>query len=125
MAGKTANPGYVTLSGTNVNNTYVQLRAATGNAIYIVGIVIRWNTVVATGALCNVTIGTGGAGSETTVSIVAMAVDDVSGGGQEYAYLPIYIPVAASTRIAVKTDISAALDVGIVTIDQANVTHIL
>lgn len=137
---KTSGGGYYTLpampsAGTSVTsstsaNTYgswVEFRSASGNALYIVGMSIRGNEDI--NSYLSVDIGTGAAASETSVGEVPV-LGNLEGPNEGIPrtianiVLPFPIPVAASTRIAVRTadEDAAARSVSIVlhVIDQAD-----
>lgn len=129
---KVENAGYEPLpstigSGTNVVSggsantygSYVQLRGATGNAIYVVGVQLANGSAL--GGDCQLMIGTGGAGSETDVSEIPVFQP---GSGAVYPLiLPYPIAVPAATRIAVKLaaeGASGSVEVKLLVVDQVN-----
>lgn len=125
---KTVTPGYnATIFVTSVGTTYVQVRSAAGNALYLTHITLISESVILPGAV-DLFIGTGTAASEVTVSKVpvpAIPFDVAAGNRSIVIPLPTYIPVPAATRIAVKqSGGSAVVTVGVTSIDQANVVAI-
>jgi len=108
-------------AGAYTDGSYAQNRAASGNAIYIVGY-----SYTAPGSPVDgtITVATGGSGSETAVS--ELPIDGAAGAERRTFWLPNsgFIAVAASTRIALKAKDSAGSTdwkVRLITIDQANV----
>lgn len=95
----------------NTYGSYVALTASTPSTIYVVGIRVQATTVQVPTYL-SVAIGTGGAGSETLVSTVDVAIPFTAGAAstQIGAYQPIWPPISVgnATRVAVKTASSAA-----------------
>ena len=91
--------------------SYVQLTASTGEADYIVGIRFEATTTQVPTYL-SVQIGTGAGGSETNVGQANCGIEFTAGAASTqiggYYALPYPIPVATTTRIAVKTASSAA-----------------
>ena len=120
-----AGPG----SGTTVTSSasadtygsWTEMRAATGNALYIVGVTVRGHS---NAAYTQLDIGTGAAASETSVS-EARFRSDASNAIDQTVYFPYPIAVAASTRIACRTadeDASARdASVTLIVVDQADV----
>lgn len=111
--------------------SWTQMRAASGNALYIVGVEVRAapnDSITYT----QVDLGTGGAGAETSVSEVKViahrAISSTRTYGAFKVELPYPIPVAASTRIAVRTadNVASALnhEITLHVIDQADVVSI-
>lgn len=95
-----AGAGGATSSATaNTYGSWSQLRAASGNALYIVGVSL-WEQGGGTGVnYVQVDLGVGGAGAEVSVGKAYFRVSQ--GGDQDRIYtLPFPIPVAASARIA-------------------------
>lgn len=86
--------------------TYVQMIASTAEADYITGLVFSLNST-AQPAYFAAQIGTGSGGAETLVGQVvsAAAYSDANANQRLGGYIPIvpWIPIAASTRIAVAT----------------------
>lgn len=100
--------GQVTLeaSGTpGADGSYVQIRAASGNAIYIYG--MMFHDFNATAATYDITLATGGAGAESVICGPITITDTTTGPAGMY-YLPFASPieVAASTRIAARCSCS-------------------
>jgi hypothetical protein len=124
MGMKTVAPGYNgALNAANVGLNYMQVRAAAGNAIYITGLCFECDNSAGNAGYINVTIGIGGAGVETAVGTIIITVPALD---KLNIYVPLnaWIPVAAGTRIAVKTDGSFAAIITLDNIDQANVAAI-
>jgi hypothetical protein len=95
--------------------SYVQTIASTANAIYITGVIVNLASGTNKPSYVNVQIGTGVAASEVTVGQIQIAGFQTSGvtGDVVGAIATIFppIPVATSTRIALKTasDVASAL----------------
>ena len=123
-AGPTLGTQVTSSASTNTYGSYVEFRSASGNAIHITGITVN-KEGSATPLYVELTIGTGTAASETTVSIVHVPLSGLSAiGPPDVIRLTPWIPVAANTRIAVKgaSDTgSSTVRVKLLTIDQANV----
>src|SRR5437879_739620 len=119
MANKTAGVGYfqiptapavgtgVTSGAANVfTTTYVQMIASTAAAVYITGVTVQGASTAAP-TYVEVQIATGGAGSESIVSIIVLPLMYFVGSSSQtlMAFAPIFppIPVANATRIACKT----------------------
>ncbi len=121
----------VTPGSANTYGSYTQMREATGNAVYIVAVLIQNRQLVGSTSCTyvQVAIGTGTAASETQVSEVKiqapLANDQVT---QQIVTLPFPIPVAASTRIAVKSAISSTDGtkydtlITLMVVDQSNIS---
>lgn len=86
--------------------TYVQMIASTGEADYITGLVFSLNST-SQPAYFAAQIGTGSGGAETLVGqcVSAAAYSDANASQRLGGFIPIvpWIPIAASTRIAVAT----------------------
>lgn len=139
MGEKTANPGEYVIptapsSGISVSpsvsantfGSYVQIRSASGNALYIVGVLIIFQGTLA--LQFEYIIGTGGSGSETIVAtgVVGASYDGTSGHNFNGNTIRITkVAVAASTRIAMKVSCEQSNDAGatvyLLCIDQSNV----
>ena len=105
---------------------WVEMRAAAGNALFIVGATIRANTAPGTtGDYAQLDIGTGAAASE--VSIGEWYFPDIAIDSRNIT-LPFPIPVAATTRIAVRVADSETIintyQVTLHVIDQADLVAI-
>ena len=105
---------------------WVEMRAAAGNALFIVGVTIRANTAPGTtGDYAQLDIGTGAAASE--VSIGEWYFPDIAIDSRNIT-LPFPIPVAATTRIAVRVADSETIintyQVTLHVIDQADLVAI-
>jgi hypothetical protein len=105
----------------NTYGSYVEVRTASGNAIYIKGV---WLAPTPGGRRYDLQFATGGSGSETAVNLLPINANIASGGINTYVPVFPLIAVAASTRIALRCldnvgggSMTAVLD----TIDQANV----
>lgn len=136
MGLKTAGVGHFTIptapaAGTSCTSgaanvfttTYVQMIASTVAASYITGLYVE-EAAISAATYIAVQIATGGAGSETIVGQYLVA--PVTGSTVTRCYRPIYppIPVAISTRIAVKTADSVGAAAKLITLEmitQANV----
>ena len=98
------------------------MRAASGNALYIMGVNITPDT---NAGYTQIDIGTGGSGSETSVSEFKVTDNAIAALDQTFM-LPYPIAVAANTRIACRTadeDASArSSEVTLIVVDQADVT---
>lgn len=106
--------------GSGAFGSYVEFRAATGNAIYITGFTVKGSPGSGD---CQIQIGTGAAASESVVGVYA--VPALSAAGYVHLVFPHPIPVAASTRVAVAAAYFSAtntLTMMLDVIDQANVT---
>jgi hypothetical protein len=107
---------------------WVEVRSASGNAIYIKELLTHYVSNSAGRTYAQIQIGTGGAGSESVVGTVSVPLYSGSswpGAGPTIPLFPL-IAVAASTRIAVRHrdsvgDASSSATVGLGVIDQANV----
>lgn len=101
--------------------SWTEMRAAAGNALYIVGVSLY---ALNTEQYTQLDIGTGAAASETSVSEVLFNTDGTNGIDQT-VYFTYPIAVAASTRIACRTadeDASARNSrVTLLVVDQADV----
>jgi hypothetical protein len=130
-AGPAIGTSVTSSASANTYGSWTELRAASGNALYVVGIEIQ--VADATNVdYVQVDIGTGGAGSETSVGeakIIARrhTISDQSWGTYKIE-LPYPIPVAASTRIACRTadDVASAYRhvLTLHVIDQADLVSI-
>lgn len=107
----------------NTYGSYVEVRTASGNAIYIKGI---WLAPTSGGGRqrYDLQVATGGSGSETVVDLIPINANIASGGIN--VYVPVFplIAVAASTRIALRCldDVGGGSTTAVLdTIDQANV----
>lgn len=114
----------------NTYGSWTEMRAASGNALYIVGIDVKPADDSSLDYI-QIDIGTGGAGSETSVGEAKTIARLHTIGSQWGTYkieLPYPIPVAASTRIACRTadDVASALSHALTlhVIDQADVVSI-
>ncbi len=114
----------------NTYGSWTEMRSASGNALYIVGIDVKPADDSSLDYI-QIDIGTGGAGSETSVGEAKTIARLHTIGSQWGTYkieLPYPIPVAASTRIAVRVadDIASALahTLTLHVIDQADVVSI-
>lgn len=115
-------------AGAGSYGSYGQLRAASGNAVYLTALEATSNTAANAGLYAQFMIGTGGAGSETAVSEIGYLFRRDSDTGKPMPprmTLWPWIAVAASTRIAVKAMSTAAdlYDFTLASIDQANVAY--
>ena len=104
--------------------SWTEMRSASGNALYIVGAIVRTNS---NADYTQLDIGTGSAGAETSVSETKLMTP--SGASvAETVYFTYPIAVAANTRIACRTadeDASArASDVTLIVVDQADVASL-
>ncbi len=111
-------------SSADTYGSWTEMRAASGNALYIVGVMMRAN---ASALYTQLDIGTGAAASETSVGETKLGNDGTaSSGGFQTMYFPYPIAVAANTRIACRTadeDASARnANVTLIVVDQADVT---
>ena len=110
----------------NTFGSYVQMTASTSAALYITGICITATLSAQSPNYVAVNIGTGGAGSETTVDTQVAGLPNV-GTVTTSIFIPIEppVPVANATRIACKTasDIASAISwkITLVCINQSNV----
>lgn len=140
---KTSGGGYYLIPagpsiGTSVSSSasadtygsWTQMRAASGNALYIVGIDVKPADDSSLDYI-QIDIGTGGAGSETSVGeakTIARLHTISSQWGTYKIELPYPIPVAASTRIACRTadDVASGLShvLTLHVIDQADLVSI-
>ena len=125
-AGPAAGTAAVDSATDNTYGSWVEMRAAAGNALFIVGVTVRANTSPGTtGDYVQLDIGTGAAASETSVSELYFA--DIINGGQ-HIELPFPIPVAASTRIVVRVadseTVANTYEVTLQVIDQADLVSI-
>jgi hypothetical protein len=133
---KTQNAGYFSIptepsAGTSVTSgsansfgSFSQLTASTCAAIYIVGVMIF---AAATSTYVVMKIGTGGAGSESTVGIWPLPARTATTTNPGFMVFPFPIPVAASTRIAVALGDnigSQAWNVKLICINQADLVGI-
>ena len=136
MSVKTANTGHFTIptapaAGTSVTSgsanafsaSYVQLIASTGAAIYITGIHVESAAALAATYII-AQLATGTAGNEAIIGQYLVPLH--TGSTVALGYRPIFppIPVATSTRIAVKTADSVGSKATLITlecINQANV----
>lgn len=102
--------------------SWTEMRAASGNALYIVGVSL---SVTTSAAYTQLDIGTGAAASETSVSETKFRSDENNDVDQTI-YFPYPIAVAASTRIACRTADEDAIarnsTVTLIVVDQADVT---
>lgn len=91
----------VTTSATdNAYGSWAELRSASGNALFIVGVAV-YDT--ATPEYLQIDIGTGGAGSETSISEIKVHPKVVDADVDQVVILPFPVPVAANTRIACRS----------------------
>ena len=108
---KTSGGGYYTLpampsagitvtssASANTYGSWVEFRSASGNALYIVGISVFPHSNISN--YLAIDIGTGAAASETSISEIPLLGSDET--PFNYQALPFPIPVASSTRIAVR-----------------------
>lgn len=117
----------ITVSSSTSADTYgswTEMRAASGNALYIVGVTLRGDS---NALYTQLDIGTGAAASETSVS-EALFRSDGNAAIDQTVYFPYPIAVAANTRIACRVaDEDAAArsaSVTLLVVDQADVTTI-
>lgn len=128
-----AGPALGTVISDGVANTYgswVEMIASTAAALYIVGIVWDAESSAITPNYLQIDIGTGAAGAEISVGewrfgVTGASVTDVTGA--QVCIFPFPIPVAISTRIALR----AASDTGdtgygytLICINQADLVSI-
>jgi hypothetical protein len=127
-----AAPTSVTPGTSNGWGSWVQFRAAAGNAIYVVGAFISTRFSVAPTTLIGlaVQIGIGGAGAESAIGTIDVPPNpggSVNTSGQ-VVFFPFPIPVAASTRVAARASYSTttAPTVGItlMVLEQSNLVAI-
>ncbi len=136
MGVKTSNPGHFQIptapaagvsctsgAANAFTTTYVQLIASTAAALYITGLYVE-EAAVSAATYISVQLATGGAGSEVIIGQYLIA--PVTGSTVTRCYRPIFppIPVAISTRIAVKTADSVGSAAKLITLEciaQANV----
>lgn len=119
----------ITPGVSNSYSAYVEMRSASGAALYIVGFSTRYqfNT---TQHIMSWAIGTGGAGAESLVSEGSFwNLGSSTVGAGDAQFFPYPIPVAASTRIAMKLAVSnssgpGATPVVLHVIDQSNLVSI-
>lgn len=91
----------VTTSATdNAYGSWAELRSASGNALFIVGVAV-YDT--ATPEYLQIDIGTGGAGSEASISEIKVHPKVVDADVDQVVILPFPVPVAANTRIACRS----------------------
>lgn len=90
-----------------LNGSYVQLRSASGAALILMAVI---NYYAPTGSHnCEIDVATGGAGSETVVTTVAVRSDAGTGNQPGWANLSCPLDnIAASTRVAMRMRSSAA-----------------
>lgn len=129
-AGPAAGTGVSSSASADTYGSWVEMRSASGNALYIVGIEVQ----VADDSSVDyvqVDIATGAAASESSVGEAKIIARRHTIGVQWGTYkieLPYPIPVAASTRIACRTadDVASALShvLTLHVIDQADVVSI-
>lgn len=104
--------------------SWTEMRSASGNALYIVGAIVRTNS---NADYTQLDIGTGSAGAETSVSETKL-MTPTGTSVAETVYFTYPIAVAANTRIACRTadeDASArASDVTLIVVDQADVASL-
>lgn len=129
-AGPAVGTGVSSSASANTYGSWTEMRAASGNALYIVGIDVKPADDSSLDYI-QIDIGTGGAGSETSVGEAKTIARLHTIGSQWGTYkieLPYPIPVAASTRIACRTadDVASALahTLTLHVIDQADVVSI-
>lgn len=129
-AGPAVGTGVSSSASANTYGSWTELRAASGNALYVVGIDVQ---PANDGGLdyIQIDIGTGGAGSETSVGESKLIVRLHTASSQWGTYrieFPFPIPVAASTRIACRTadDVASGLShvLTLHVIDQADLVSI-
>ena len=115
-------------SSANTYGSYMQFRAATGNAIYLLHLICGPQNNVGNSGYGQYTVGTGGAASETAVSQISVPGAGASSpvNALDNVIWP-WIAVAASTRIALKAADSNGSSNGWYTrlnvIDQADVVY--
>lgn len=104
--------------------SWTEMRSASGNALYIVGAIVRTNS---NADYTQLDIGTGSAGAETSVSETKL-MTPTGTSVAETVYFTYPIAVAANTRIACRTadeDASTrASDVTLIVVDQADVASL-
>lgn len=94
------------------NGLWVQLRAATGNALVITGVVFG---ALSANADFEIDLGTGGSGSETVITTLRIAA--LNQGNPQHQPLPHPLDnVTASTRIAVRMRCSTASNTAIISL---------
>jgi hypothetical protein len=104
--------------------TYVQLTASTSAAIFITGLHIE-KAAASAATYCVVQLATGGAGSETIVGQYLVALDTASTVALNYRPIFPPIPVATTTRIAVKTADSVGAQASLVTLECINQSNVV
>jgi hypothetical protein len=126
---KTLNAGFnAPLQGTPSNTvSWQECRSASGNAIYLTGVSYN-NDAPYTGSprgMVMLSIATGAVGAETIVTKVPLDLGGVGGASARSTCnsIPLrpYVPIAASTRISMKTDNGTPINIQLQNIDQANV----
>ena len=129
-AGPSIGTAVTSSASADTYGSWTQMRAASGNALYIVGLDVKPADNSSLDYI-QIDIGTGGAGSETSVGEAKTIARLHTNGSQWGTYkieLPYPIPVAASTRIACRTadDVASALGhvITLHVIDQADVVSI-
>ena len=129
-AGPSIGTAVTSSASADTYGSWTQMRAASGNALYIVGLDVKPADNSSLDYI-QIDIGTGGAGSETSVGEAKTIARLHTNGSQWGTYkieLPYPIPVAASTRIACRTadDVASALahEITLHVIDQADVVSI-
>lgn len=85
----------------NAYDNWVQLRSASGNAIFIVGVEIE-PKIVSAGIYLQFDLGVGSAAAEVSIGELKVGQKGNAGEGQWYFPLPFPIPVASNTRIALR-----------------------
>ena len=121
-AGPTSGTTVTSSASADTYGSWTEMRAASGNALYIVGVMMRAHT---NALYTQLDIGTGAAASETSVGETKLGNDGAADGFQTM-YFPYPIAVAANTRIACRTADEDALarnaTVTLIVVDQADVT---
>ena len=84
----------------NTYGSYAEIRSASGNAIYIFGVLAEdWT---GTNSYGQISIGTGGAGVETEIGVVKMSQITATPTANYAIFFPAPLAVGASTRIAAR-----------------------
>ena len=115
----------VTSGGTN--NTYgswVELEDATAEALYLIGVAIKWTTNAATYVQAQTGVGAAGSESAVWTAYVAGASVNTTAGDYSPQWFPLLVPVAGARRIAVRTATatsSTAVLITLIAINQDNV----
>lgn len=100
-AGPTGQVTITANASNNVDGAWAELRSASGNALYVAGIMLH--DFSAASVTYNVSIGTGGAGAETVVCGPITITDSATNPTGMY-FVPFMYPIeiAASTRVAAR-----------------------